>query len=124
LYNASDMLPPPLLSSQVKSVKGPVQLAALYTAAPPSVSDPAMVSSAMLPIAGATKLYHTSALLNAAQPGAGGPVVVVAFTLVPPMALHDVPTVSEAALQGLSLATACAQMVKVPVAPPLPQTRA
>jgi hypothetical protein len=118
------MFPGPLLSSQATSVKAPPHDGALYNAIPPSVNVPVLVSRFTDPPAGATKLNHTSAPENAAQPGAGGPAVLVDATLLPLVLVHVVLTVSATAPQGSSLTSGVeTQMSKVPDAPPLPQTR-
>src|SRR5688572_123910 len=90
-----------LLSSQAMSTMAPQ--VPVYTAIPPSSITPVWVSKVMLPVAGTTAEYHTSPPLYPAQPGAGGPAVLVAEMLVVGTYVHDADTVSAVAAQGLSL---------------------
>src|SRR5262245_16808374 len=74
-----------------------------YKAIAASVNVPAVVSMIAIPLFGTVNEYQRSSeLLKLPQPGAGGPVVVVAHVLSPDVYEHVVPTVSGVAEQGAS----------------------
>jgi hypothetical protein len=120
------MFPEPSLSSHSIEVKVPLQAVALYSSIPVSVNPFADVSIVANPLAGATKVYHTSPPAYVPQVGAGTPAVAVDPTFVLAVVVQEVFTASAIAAQGSSFVGgggAQTQMLKVPVAPLTPHMR-